>query len=79
MTDGVKNLVIAILSVILGFILMSSYKCKGNSNENAIENSDISVERRCIENHSYYYHNVMYKGGLTLRVDDDGKPIKCTK
>lgn len=31
----------------------------------------------CIENHIYYQDDSGYNGYLAIKLDDDGKPVKC--
>ena len=39
----------------------------------------LNIEKVCIEGHIYFKGNAVYEGYFGLKVDDDGKPIKCTE
>lgn len=35
------------------------------------------IEEKCIRGHLYYFNNGYNAGGIALKVDDEGRPIKC--
>jgi hypothetical protein len=38
---------------------------------------NLSVVKKCIEGHVYYYTSGGYEGGIAPKLTDEGKPVKC--
>jgi hypothetical protein len=61
------------LITLLVIIILTCFNCAWKSSP--VPNSEnITVYTVCIENHLYYYS---LRGGLALKVTNDGKPINC--
>jgi len=36
------------------------------------------MRKVCVEGHVYYKNMAPYNGGIAIKLDDEGKPIKCS-
>jgi hypothetical protein len=57
---------------IIGFCLLS---CNG-SDKTSFDVKD-DYDKICIEGHVYYKRSMPYQGYLSIKLDDNGKPVKC--
>lgn len=58
------------------FILLSS--CN-EPNGRDLSNKEVSdwYDKVCIENHIYYEISSGHRASMAIKLDDDGKPVKC--
>jgi len=66
----VKNIMLKYVSLFFVLIIMS---CNTNS---SVIDTTFPVQEICIEGHAYYKTFGQYNG-IALKVNDEGKPIKC--
>ena len=59
------------------FALLFSIGCADYNNIGQAESGTEKFHIICLEGHSYYQRAVGYIGYFALKVDDNGKPIKC--
>jgi len=65
-----------VLKFLIIFIAGFLVSCSGNDN-NIIKDSSKEFEKICIEGHVYFKREDGHKGYLSIKLSDDGKPIKC--
>jgi hypothetical protein len=53
------------------------YGCNGDDRTNKDSTDDF--DKICIEGHVYYMRTTPYHGYLSIKLDDEGRPIKCNK
>ena len=68
LSDITYGIVIVILVVIVGVTWFKTSRLGSKSSH---------YKEVCIQGHTYYRANYMGKMGLTIKLDDNGRPVKC--
>jgi hypothetical protein len=66
-----KKLILSIM--LLG---LSCVRVDSNGTEYS---SGYSFRKICVEGHTYYFQTVINQGFLAIKLDSDGKPVRCDR
>jgi hypothetical protein len=69
-----KKYLFEVCLIIIGCLIFF-ISCDTNDNVAKIEN--IKIYETCLEGHVYYWSNVYAGKSFAIKLDDNGKPIKC--
>ena len=64
------------MKYLLGVLTLSLIvSCTNGKRDNINKSGDFDTI--CVDNHVYYEYESPYKYALSVKLNDDGKPIKC--
>lgn len=63
--------------ILLLITLLLCISCADYDSIGMIRSGDEKFKIICLEGHSYYLKVDVYQGFLSIKLDDNGKPVKC--